>query len=74
MTCRDWIVYILANGLEDEPFFEDGRLAGFMTVEEYAAHMNVGVATVNTWAKLGTVKYITIGDTIYIPKIPVCSK
>lgn len=71
MTCREWIAYILLEGLEDEPFFEDGKLAGFVTVEEYAVQNRVGLATVNAWIKLGKLSHITIGDTIYIPKMPI---
>lgn len=71
MTCREWMAYILLEGLEDEPLFKDGKLAGFMTVEEYAVQNRVGIATVNVWVKFGKLKHIKIGDTIYIPKMPL---
>lgn len=66
MTGRDLIMYILANGLEDEPVFKDGKLIGFMTLEEAAAKHNVGAATMRTWAGLGIIDCVRIGDVIYI--------
>lgn len=67
MTGRDLILYILANGLEDEPVFENGRFIGFMTAEEAAIKMNVGVMTVRIWVGLGQLKGLMIGETLYIP-------
>ena len=67
MTGRDLILYILANGLEDEPVFENGRFIGFMTAEEAAIKMNVGVMTVRIWVGLGKLKGLMIGETLYIP-------
>lgn len=66
MTGRDLIMYILANGLEDEPIFKDGKLIGFMTVEEAAVKYNVGVATMRTWVGLGVISGIKIGDVVYV--------
>ena len=34
MTGRELILYILSNGLENEPVFKDGKFIGFMTEEE----------------------------------------
>lgn len=67
MTGRELIVYILTNRLEDEPIIQDGRLVGFMTVEEYAAKMGMGVMTVRAMILLETLSHVTIGDTVYIP-------
>ena len=67
MTGRDLILYILANGLEDEPVFENGRFIGFMTDEEAAVKMKVGVATIHIWVGLGQLKGLKIGDDLYIP-------
>ena len=67
MTGRDLIIYILAHGLEDEPVFENGRFIGFMTAEEAAVKMNVGVMTIRIWVGLGQLHGITIGETLYIP-------
>ena len=67
MTGRELIIYILQNHLEDEPVFEDGRLLGFITVDEAAAKVGVGPATIRAWLAMGLMQYIQIGDSIYIP-------
>lgn len=67
MTGRDLIIYILQNNLEDAPVFKDGKLLGFMTVEEAAVKYEVGVATVKLWFRLGMLPAIIIGEEIYIP-------
>lgn len=67
MTGRDLIIYILAHGLEDEPVFENGRFIGFMTAEEAAVKMNVGIMTIRIWVGLGQLRGITIGENLYIP-------
>ena len=69
MTGRDLIIYILANGLEDEPVFNDGTLIGFESEAEFAERMDVGIATVRTWVDTGMIEWcIRIGDAIYIPR------
>lgn len=45
MTGRDLIVYILANHLEDEPIFKDGKFIGTLGIEEAAAKLDAGNAT-----------------------------
>lgn len=67
MTGRDLIVYILANGLENEPVFKDGRFIGFISAGEAAARLNVGVATVCVWIAQGRLDGVQIGDMFYIP-------
>lgn len=67
MKGRDLILYILANGLEDEPVFENGRLLGFMTIDEAALKFEVGAATVRVWINEGMLYGIKIGEEIYIP-------
>jgi hypothetical protein len=67
MTGRDLIVYILENKLEDAPVFKDGKLLGFMNVEEAAVKYEVGIATVKLWFRLGMLRGIVIGEEIYIP-------
>lgn len=67
MTGRDLIVYILQNDLEDQPVCEDGRLLGFITVDEAAAKVGVGPATICAWLSMDLIPHIRIGDTIYIP-------
>ena len=67
MTGRDLIMYILANGLENEPVFKDGKFIGFMTAGEAAAKMNVGVATIYVWYSQKRLDGVLIGDILYIP-------
>lgn len=67
MTGRDLILYILANGLEDDLVFENGRFIGSMTAEEAAVKMKVGVATIHIWVGLGQLKGFRVGDSLYIP-------
>lgn len=67
MTGRDLIVYILQNGLEDRPVFEDGELIGFMTAIEAAIKFDVGLATIRVWINEGLLDGIRIGEEIYIP-------
>lgn len=67
MKGRDLILYILANGLEDEPVFENGRLLGFMTLDEAAVKFEVGAATIRVWINEGMLYGIKIGEEIYIP-------
>lgn len=67
MTGRELIIYILQNNLEDEEIFVDGRLLGFLTIEEAAAKFEVGTATVRTWICLGQIEFVYFGGEIYIP-------
>lgn len=67
MTGKDLIIYILENGLLDEPVYEDGRFLGFMTAMEAAIKFEVGVATIELWVKMGSLSAVKIGDELYIP-------
>lgn len=67
MTGRDLIIYILANNLEEEFVFKDGRFLGFVTVVEAAEKMNVGVSTVYAWIAQGILNCIVMHGVIYIP-------
>lgn len=67
MTGRELIMYILQNGLEDKPVVDNGKLMGFLTVDEAAAKFNVGHATVLSWVALELVDAVSIGDVVYIP-------
>ena len=71
MTGRDLIIYILENNLEDEPVFKDGKLLGFMTIEEVASKWNVGPETIKAYVNLGYIQGVKIGDQLYIPAIMV---
>jgi len=68
MTGRELIIYILENGLEDTPVYEDGRIMGMMTEGEAAEKFGVGVAVLKAWVKEGMLSGITIGQEVYIPK------
>ena len=39
MTGRELIVYILENGLENEPIFKNGKPIGFITHKAYVSKM-----------------------------------
>ena len=52
MTGRDLIIYILQNNLEDEEIFKDGKFIGFVTLNEAAVRLNVGVETVKASIEL----------------------
>ena len=67
MTGRELILYILSNNLEDELIFDNGKIIGFVTPEEVAARMDVGVATVYAWIHQQKLPSVQIGYAIYIP-------
>lgn len=67
MTGRDLILYILKNHLEDEPVWKDGRLTGFMTIDETAKKMNVGWETIFTYVKFGWLESIEVAGQYFIP-------
>lgn len=67
MTGKDLIIYILSNNLENEPVFNNGKFVGYLTANEVASEMNVGVATVYAWIQQGWMNCIIIGGNIYIP-------
>lgn len=67
MTGRELILYILINGLEDEPVFANETFIGFINESDFAARCNVGVATVHAWAMMGKIEFVSIGESIYIP-------
>lgn len=67
MTCRELIIYILSNHLEDEEVFKDGKLIGFMTSEEAAVKLDVGNGSIEALRSLGLLHGILIGNKTYIP-------
>ena len=67
MTGRDLILYILENGLENEPIVKDGTFIGFFTVGEVAIQTGVGTATIYAWMKQGRLPYVSIGNRMFIP-------
>jgi excisionase family DNA binding protein len=67
MTGRDLILYILSNGLEDEPIFKDGKFIGFLTPSEVAEQMDVGIPTVLAWVIQGQIEGVHVNRSLYIP-------
>lgn len=67
MTGRDLIIYILENGLENEPVFKNGKFIGFVTADEVALKTNVGLATVHAWIHQDRLDSVVVKDGIYIP-------
>ena len=66
MTGRDLIIYILQNGLENEPVFKDGKFIAFLTVDEAALKFHVGPETIKAWYELRVLNGVKIGETVYI--------
>jgi len=66
-TGRDLIIYILKNNLEDAQIFENGKLLGFMTIEEAAVKFGYGIGTIKAWVQLNHTSCLKIGDMIFIP-------
>lgn len=67
MTGRDLIIYIIQNGLENEPVYEDGKILGFMNELEAAVKFNVSAATIRVWIGLKMLDGVLIGGIWYIP-------
>lgn len=67
MTGRDLIIYILSNGLEDKPIFEDGKVLGFMNEVEAASKFGVGLTTIKVWCDCDVIDHVIIGNRTYIP-------
>ena len=67
MTGRDLIIYIIQNGLENEPVYEDGKILGFMNELEAAVKFNVTTATIRVWIGLKMLDGVLIGGVWYIP-------
>ena len=67
MTGRDLIIYILQNGLEDEPVYKDGKVIGFISEVEAAIKFGVTTATIRVWVSMGMLDGVIIGNSVYIP-------
>lgn len=67
MTGRELIIYILQNGLEDKPLFENGTFLGYMTAKEAAIKFGVGPETVCVWIAQGKLDGLRINDEVCIP-------
>ena len=67
MTGRDLIIYILENGLENEPVFKDGKFIGFVTVQDEAVKRGVGESTIRAHINLGNIDAVWVEGGYYIP-------
>ena len=67
MTGRELIIYILENGLEDEPVFKNGAFIGFMTTQEAAVKLDVGPSTISALVQRNILEAVRVGDLILIP-------
>lgn len=61
------MLYILANDLENELVFDHGRFVGFLTVDEVALKMNIGIAAVCAMIEREMLDHIYVGDTLFVP-------
>lgn len=68
MTGKDLIKYILENDLENEPIVQNGKILGFISLEEAAVKFNVGTATVSAWYSLGVIEGFDLCGRIFILK------
>ena len=59
MTGRDLIIYILTNHLEDE------KMVGFLSDEEMAVKLNIGIESVHTMFKLGLLQGAEVNGKLY---------
>lgn len=72
MTGRELIIYILQNGLENEEVFKDGKILGYMTIDEAAVRTHFGRATIKAWVEEGMLdNVIRIGEEVLIPETSV---
>ena len=61
MTGRELVIHILSNGLEEEDISDL-----FLTEDEAAVRLNVGVATIKAWSELGLIQCININGKTYV--------
>lgn len=67
MTGKELIMYILANNLENEQVFKNGVFVGFMSVEEAAVKLGVGVNSIHSLIALGQIDCIRTDVKYFIP-------
>lgn len=70
MTGRELIIYILENGLEDEPIIQDGMIVmknlGYIPLDEAALKLKVGFSTILSLLMRGDITGSKIGERTYI--------
>lgn len=68
MTGREMIIYILANGLEDEEVIKDGRIMGFIRDDDLAVQLGYGPSTVKALIVIGDIPNgVNIDDRYFVP-------
>lgn len=67
MTGRELIIYILENGLEDEPVFKNGTFIGFLTTKDAAVQLEVGPSTINALVQRHMLEAVHIDGSVLIP-------
>lgn len=66
MTGRELIVYILEHNLENESIIKDGRFVGLLTLDEAAAKLEVGKATVKAKIQDGVIEGTYVEEGAYV--------
>lgn len=61
MTGRELVIHILSNGLEEADISDL-----FLTEDEAAVRLNVGLATIKAWPELGLIQCININGKTYV--------
>lgn len=68
VTGREMIIYILANGLEDEEVIKDGRIMGFIRDDDLAVQLGYGPSTVKALIVIGDIPNgVNIDDRYFVP-------
>mgnify|MGYP007077591860 CR=1 FL=1 len=65
MTGKDLIIFILQNNLVDSDIPIPDIL---VTEEQLAIKFGVGISTIQTWRKIGMLREIQIGESIFFLK------
>ena len=53
--------------MSGRPIIQNGKLIGFLTVDEAAAKYDVGTSTILAWVHLDMIGHVQIGGVIFIP-------
>lgn len=65
MTCKELIMYILQNNLENENIVKNGVFAWMIDEKQAAARFGVGVSTIRTWYNTHFIEGFQIGESLY---------
>lgn len=71
MNCRELVIYILENNLENEPLLDEtGVMVGFSSIDMAAVELGVGIPTIYALLNTHSLDYIAVGG---VPMISVSS-